>query len=207
VKIIRLILLTLLATTAFEWAAAQVMIEDTSTNAPFFKASKFNSKGYVGFEAQATQILKNKAAMVLGLSLNWVINHKYVVSGKYQLLTSRVDVKEKVAPSSGGKIYLTHHFAGLAFSYILFHDKKFSFQPELAAGWSSAKFEHPTGTKYRHDFGAIIPAMYGVYNASKIFRVGIGLNYRAVFGTSFSGLKASDLNGITGVVFIRLGTF
>lgn len=197
----------LLTATTFQLATAQVMEEDTTTNAPFFKASKFNSKGYVGFEMQATQILKNKAAMVMGLSLNWVINHKYVVSGKYQLLTSRVDVKDRVAPSSGGKIYLTHHFAGLAFSYILFFDKRFSFQPELAAGWSAAKFENPTNTKYRHDYGAIIPAVYGIYNASKIFRVGVGLNYRAVFGTNFQGLKASDLNGITGVVFIRLGTF
>lgn len=188
-------------------AAAQVMVEDTTTNQPFFKASQFKSAGFVGFEMQPTQILKNKAAMVLGFNLNWVVNHKFVVSAKYHTLSSRVDVRKTVAETGTGTAYLTHHFAGLSFGYILFHDKKFSLQPELTAGWCSAKFEYPTDIKNRQDYSAIIPAVYGIYNAHKNFRVGAGLNYRMVVGKEAYNLGFAELSGISGVVFIRVGTF
>ncbi len=188
------------------FAEAQVIKEDTTTNAPFFAAKKFDSKCYVGFEGTATQILKTKAAMNLGLSLNWVINHKYVVSAKYQVLTTPVNIQSKVAESSADTIRLTQHFAGLAFSYLLFHNKKFSFQPELAVGWGAVKYSHQSKT-YRKDHAVILPAVYGVYNATKHFRFGIGLNYRLVAGGSLNGLKDADLSGVGGVVFIRVGTF
>jgi hypothetical protein len=185
-------------------AGAQVIKEDTTTNAPFFAAKKFDSKCYVGFEGAATQILKKKAAMTLGLSLNWVINHKYVVSAKYHVLTTPVNIRAQVAPDRHDTILLRHQFAGLGFSYILFHNKKFSLQPELSAGWGMIKYEYNGGTWKRH-FGVIIPAIYGVYNCTKHFRFGIGLNYRFTAGATL--LKDADMSGIGGLVFIRVGTF
>ncbi len=185
-------------------AQAQVIKEDTTTSAPFFAAKKFDSKCYVGFEGTATQILKTKAAMNLGMSLNWVVNHKYVVSAKYYILTTPVNVQPKVAIDRTDTILLKHQSAGLAFSYILFHNKKFSFQPELYAGWGMLKYEYGGGTWVRH-FGVIIPAVYGTYNATKHFRFGVGLNYRIAAGANL--LSTADMSGVGGVVFIRVGTF
>lgn len=186
---------------------AQVMTEDTSTHEAFFAAKKFDSKCYVGFEGTATQILKTKAAMNLGLSLNWVINHKFVVSAKYQVLTTPVNIQTIVAPDhNSDTIRPTQHFAGLAFSYVLFAAKKFSLQPELAVGWGAVKYTLQTKT-YHKDYAVILPAVYGVYNASKHFRFGLGLNYRLTAGGALNGLKDSHLSGVGGMVFIRVGTF
>lgn len=186
------------------FANAQVIKEDTTTNAPLFAAKKFNSKCYVGFEGTATQILKTKAAMNLGLSLNWVINHKYVVSAKYYILTTPLDVRARVAPDRTDSVPLRHQSAGLAFSYILLNNKKFSLQPELYAGWAVLKYQYGGGTWQRH-FGVIIPAIYGTYNATKYFRFGVGLNYRIAAGPTL--LSTADMSGVGGVVFIRVGTF
>lgn len=194
----------LLLLTATYLASAQVIKEDTTTNAPFFAAKKFDSKFNVGFEAIPTQILKTKAAMNLGFNLNWVVNHKYVVSAKYYVLTTPVNVRPLVEPNRTDTINLTHHSAGLAFSYILFHNKKFSFQPELYAGWGFLKYGYSGGNYYRH-FGVIVPAVYGVYNAHKNVRLGIGLNYRLTAGAIL--IKDSQLSGVGGVVFLRVGTF
>lgn len=186
-------------------ASAQLMREDTTTNEPFFAAKKFDSKFYAGFEAIPTQILKTKGAMNLGLNLNWVVNHKYVVSAKYMVLTTPVNVQSRVVPdSTGDTIKLQFHSAGLAFSYILFSNKKFSFQPELYAGWAILKYDYNGGKYYRH-FGVIQPAVYGVYNATKNFRFGVGLNYRLALGPKL--LSTADMSGVGGVVFIRVGTF
>lgn len=188
-------------------AHCQRMEEDTSSKMPFFKATKFQSACNVGVEAQVTQILKNKVGMNVGFNLNWVINHKFVVSAKYQLLTTRHNVIDK-APitTTDTTVYPVHHMAGLAFSYILFSNKKFSFQPELTIGWAGVKIGPDKDTR-RHDYAVIIPAVYGLYNATKLFRVGIGLSYKAVIGSNFYGLKASDFSGVAGVVVFRVGTF
>lgn len=198
--------LLLVAVFACFFAQAQLMEEDTARNEPFFKAKKFDSKCFVGFEASAGQYLKKKAGMNLGFSLNWVINHKFVVSAKYHTLTTPLNVRYLVAPDRTDSISLNHHFAGLGFSYILFDSKKFSFQPELSGGWASVKFKRGNGT-FRKDFGLIIPAVYGTYNASKHFRFGIGLNYRLAIAAAYEGLSSADISGVSGVVFIRIGTF
>lgn len=202
-KLLRYALL-LLTACSYSLADAQLIKEDTTTNEPFFKAVKFDSKCFVGFEAIPTQILKKKVAMNLGMNINWVINHKYVVSGRYTMLTTPVNIQKQVFPDLSDTINLKYHSAGLGFSYILFHDKKFSFQPELSGGWAYIKYEVNGGTRFRH-FGVITPAVYGIYNASKYFRFGVGLNYRATIKATL--LKDSDLSGIGGVVFIRVGTF
>ncbi len=191
----------------YHFAGAQVITEDTTTNQPFFAAKKFDSKCYLGFEGTATQILKKKAGMTLGLSLNWVINHKFVVSAKYYGLTTPLNIKSKVLPDNiPDTINLTHHFAGVGFSYILFDKRKFSLQPELTVGWAVAKFKYQNRT-YRRHLAEIIPALYGVFNVSKYFRFGLGLNYRAVVGKKINNLTGADLSGVGGVLFVRVGTF
>ena len=187
--------------------SAQLMEEDTITHQPFFKAKKFNSKCYVGLEAIATQMLKTKVGMNTGISLNWVINHKYVVSAKYYALSSPLNIEPTVLPDQPTiNINLQHQFAGLGFSYLVCNNKLFSFQPEISGGWGNINYTYLAKT-YRKNFGEIIPAVYGVYNATKYFRLGAGLNYRATIGASLNGLKDSQISGISGVVFIRVGTF
>lgn len=187
---------------------AQLMEEDTSTASPFFAAKKFSSRCYAGAEAIGGQLLKNKGAMLTGLSLNWVLNHKYVVSAKYHVLSSRQNIAYITNPDNvNAEHYLVHHFAGAAFGYILFHHKPVSFHPELAVGWASAKYENAAQKTFRNDYAMLIPALQGVWNATKIFRVGVGVNYRVAFGKEFQNFKSSQLNGVSGVVFLRLGTF
>ena len=84
-------------------AQAQVIVEDTVRQGAFFASKKFTSNCYVGFEAQPGQILTNKAAMLVGFNLNWVVNHQYVVSAKYHTLTTQNDVRELVEPGSLNK--------------------------------------------------------------------------------------------------------
>jgi hypothetical protein len=187
-------------------ASAQIMDEDTSTNQPFFKASKFNSKCYVGLDASAVQILKTKAAGNFGANLNWVINHKFVVSAIYEELGSPTQIQKIVRPGETDTITLHHRYVGLGFSYIAFHKKLFSLQPGLSAGWGHIQYNF-NNENYHQNFAEIIPAVSATYNCSKYFRVGLGLNYRIAAGVNLNGLKSADISGIGGVVFIKVGTF
>jgi hypothetical protein len=186
--------------------SAQLMEEDTTTNEPFFKAHKFNSKCYIAAGGSLSQILKSGDAMYLGFSLNWVINHKFVVTAQYTGITSPINIQKIVSPDVPGYITLSHQFVGGGFSYIIFDNKRFSLQPELCAGWGNLKYVY-NNDAYRKDFVEIVPAVYAVYNATKFFRFGVGLNYRITAGASVNGLNDADMSGIGGLVFIRVGTF
>lgn len=181
------------------------MQEDTTTQAPFFSAAKFHSSGYAGFEAMGGQLLTSKGAMLTGLSLNWVVNKKYVVSAKYHVLGSRNNIDYIVGRAN--PVYLVHHYAGLGFGYILFHDKLFSFHPELTAGWAVAKYATSGDNFTRRDYAMLVPNLQAVWNATRFFRIGVGLNYRLAIGKELNGFRASQLSGASGVVFMRVGKF
>jgi hypothetical protein len=187
-------------------ASAQVLSEDSSKSEPFFKAHKFDSKCNAAFEIMPSQVLKSKAGAYFGTSLNWVINHKFVISATYNILTTPAHVQQIVAPDKPDTINLKHQFAGLGFSYIVFSNKIFSFQPELTAGWGGIQYTNNNIT-YSDNFAEIIPAVYGIYNVTKYFRVGIGLNYRIAAGASLHGINSADIGGVGGIVFMRVGTF
>lgn len=191
---------------SFGLASAQLFEEDTTSNEPFFKASKFHSSAYFQAAVHGGQILKNKGAGLVDFSLNWTINHKYVVSGQFFTIASRNNISSYVEPNAVNKV-LIHHFAGIGFSYIFFSDKKFSLQPGLSGGWCVAKYATGNDKFLKRYYAAVIPQVSGVFNATKHFRIGLGVNYRAVVGQKFFALKASDLSGIGGMVFFRVGTF
>jgi hypothetical protein len=179
--------------------------EDT-TQKPFFYSKKFVSTAYVQAGVAATHMV-GSAAATTHFSLHWVINHKYVVGANYHILSSRENITKLTYPDAKEQIYLTHNFAGLSFGYILFHDKKFSLQPELAAGWSNIRFTQFDTVTTKRNLAGIIPAVYGIWNATHIFRIGVGLNYRLIVGEPFKELKTQNLSGVGGMVFLRFGKF
>ena len=188
-------------------ASAQILREDTSTHQPFFKASKFNSKCYVGLGASVVQVFKTQATGNFGIDLNWVINHKFVVSAIYNGNANQLQVQKIVQPADPLiTTYLKQQYVGLGFSYILFDQKLFSFQPGLSAGWGRIAYAYNNIT-YRKDFAQILPEVSATYNCTKIFRVGLGLNYRIAAGAAFNGIKNADMCGVGGIIFIKVGTF
>jgi len=206
IDVVKYIVILLLAFAGIG-ASAQIMDEDTTTNQPFFKATKFNSKCYVGLDGSAVQILKIKAGGYFGANLNWVINHKFVVSAVYEELGSPTQIQKIVTPQeSNDTIRLVHRYVGLGFSYIVFYNKLFSLQPGLSAGMGHIQYNY-NNENYHQNFAEILPSVSATYNCTKYFRVGLGLNYRIAAAVNLNGLKSGDISGVGGVVFIKVGTF
>lgn len=183
-----------------------ISFAQNDTIEPFFKAKKFESSGYVQAGVAATQMF-GKAAATSYFSLHWVVNRKFVVGANYHLLSSGNNIAPLLYPDDKNAITAVHHFAGLSFAYIFFHDKKFSLQPELAAGWANIKYTRFDTVTTKKNYVGIIPAVYATWNATHILQVGIGLNYRLIAGDRYKDLTTKNLSGVGGLVFIRLGKF
>lgn len=188
-------------------AVAQVIEYDTTSREPFFKARHFNSSAHATFEGGVSHMFSNKVVMITGAGLSWVVNKKYVTTARFHTLTSQVDIQPIATPHVEKPLYLQHYYAGLSFGYIFFADKIATLQPEIGAGWACARFEYPEKLFQRQDYAAILPGALTTFNLSRFVRLGLGVHYRAVFGSKFFDLKSHQLNGVNGSVFLKVGTF
>jgi hypothetical protein len=65
--------------------------QQDSVQKPFFYAKKFHSAFFVQFEGQGAYVF-NKVSMISGVGVNWVINYKYYIGVRYNLLSTPVNV-------------------------------------------------------------------------------------------------------------------
>lgn len=181
--------------------------QDT-THVPFFKADCFESDAYFEFQAVVSQYAKSAAGFT-GFGLHWVVNHKFVVGAQGFLLASgeSLDKFYTIADTVSDPPLSKFYSAGLSFGYVLFPQKKFSFHPELYAGWGMFKYQPEGAPELSRHLGVLWPKVQGTWNAHKHFRLGVGLGYRAVVGKNIDLLKSTQLGGVTGQVFLRVGTF
>jgi hypothetical protein len=170
------------------------------------KIKKIQITGYLQAGIAATQMF-GSAAATSHFSLHGVINNKYVLGLNYHLLSSVNDINKLTYPDSPENIFAIHQFAGAGFGYIFFHEKKFSLHPEMAAGWANIQYTRFDTVTVKRNYGAVMPAIYGTWNAGKIVRLGIGIHYRVLIGERFKDLTVNNLSGVAGLFFIRLGNF
>lgn len=187
--------------------------QQDSVQKPFFYAKKFHSAFFVQFEGQGAYVF-NKVSMISGIGVNWVINYKYYIGVRYNLLSTPVNVV-KLLPliDKSGKVGASHQSASLNFGYIAFAKKRFSVNPELSVGWADCKFIQPAdglgnpSVEKHFNYGIVIPSVNAIWNAHKNIRLGAGVGARAVFGQDYYRLKTYRVSGVFGGVFIRVGTF
>jgi len=188
-------------------SSADLRSQDTA-HVPFFAAGCFESDGYAEFQAVISQLGKSPAGFT-GMGVYWVVNHRFVsgLSGFMLASSEGIDqyypVNDTVSDPPSSRIWS----AGLSFGYQFFHDKKFSLQPDLYAGWGWFRFTPYGGNELSRHFGVLWPRVNATWNAHKNFRLGLGIGYRAAVGQGIGAVKSTDLGGVTGQIFIRIGTF
>lgn len=188
--------------------------QQDSVQKPFFYAKKFHSACFVQFEGQGAYVF-NKVSMISGIGVNWVINYKYYIGVRYNILSTPVNIL-KLLPhiDTANRTYVSHQSASLNFGYIGFAKKRFSVNPEISVGWANAKFSQPADVPLKTpkvdkniNYAIVIPSLNAIWNAHKNIRVGAGLGVRAVFGENYYRLKSYRVGGVFGGVFLRVGTF
>ena len=196
-------LLTSCIVLLFSWSSSigqQVDLAKTdSTLMPLNKHRYF-----LQADMQISQTLKS-AAMYTKFSACWLFPKQYYIGFLYQKLTSEEAINKFVPNTSTDEIILEHQNAGIKAGYILFANKRISFNPEASINWAMCKYQYPIGAIYRYNFITIEPSVNLLFNLHKNLAAGLGLSYRINVGLHLNGLSDRDLNGITGRLFISYG--
>jgi hypothetical protein len=191
------------ASNLFAQADSSIVLKDSTK---FAKTSFF-----VQFEGQGAYIFK-QAAMVSSASLNLLIKGKFYLGAKYNIASTPIRTEVHNFPGTIDPIDPTsrvyYQSATLHFGYIVFHDKKFSFNPELGLGWGEVrKPADANGAAAKLNHGVALPALNALWNAHKNFRLGITAGGRVAYGQNFENLQSFQASGFYGGVFFRIGRF
>jgi hypothetical protein len=173
---------------------------------PFFKAKRFESGFFVQADLRLTQIMHTNTGMITAFSGCWTVNRKYYLGAQYERATTGIDVHSLLERNPNVSVNLEYMTAGLKFGYILFPDKIVSFNPDLSLNWAQAKYAYPAANIYHWNFFMMEPSVNMSINPLPYFSVGAGLAYRLNLGLNLNGIHSSDLNGLNGLVFVRVGT-
>ena len=157
-------------------------------------------------DLRVTQIMKSNTGMIAAFSGCWTVNRKYYLGAQYEKVTTSIDIQSLLEKNPHVAVNLNYIMAGLKFGYILFPDKIVSFNPDLSMNWAQAKYAYPAANIYHWNFFMMEPSVNMSINPVPYFSVGAGLAYRLNLGLNLNGVHSSDLNGLNGLVFIRVGT-
>jgi len=175
---------------------------DTLKRKPLHHAFFIQPEGYGAY-------VFDRASMISGAGINWLINHKIYIGVRYNILSTPVNVV-KLLPliDKSGNVGASSQSASLNIGYIAYWNKRFSFNPEISVGWADAKFTDPSVNQRKVlNYAIVIPSLNGVWNAHKNFRVGASIGARAVFGENYYRIKSYRVGGIFGGIFLRVGKF
>lgn len=181
-----------------------------------FYAKKIQSNAFVELGSNITQSYE-KAGMDFNIAVNWLVSHKYYVGAAYSQLASKesfMSLKNSPNEITFDETKVKYQTLGLRFGYIFFPKQKIiSLSPDLTIGWAGVRLNTDTVT-HKMNGAYISPAIKGVFNVSKYFRIGVSLNYNIFavkeFETNdryFIKFQAKDLNGVGGGIFFRIGSF
>jgi hypothetical protein len=172
---------------------------------------KSTANFFVQFEGEGAYIFK-QAAMISGASINLLLNKKFYVGAKYSIASTPIrtavyNFDETIDPlNPNSRVY--YQSATINFGYILFHDKKISFNPELGLGWGEIrKPADSNGGIVKLNHGVALPSLNALWNAHKNFRLGVTAGGRIAYGQNFQLLQSFHASGFYGGVFFRIGRF
>jgi len=166
----------------------------------------FHSGGYGGPVWKAG-LLNGKVGMFSGGRGAWIINRRFAIGGgTYDLIT---DVESDEASSNGEPLHIDLEYGGLEMEYIHHSEKllHWTIHTMLGGGTVSLLEHHPSRTVETDNIFVVEPSLNMDINASSWFRIGLGASYPMAMGLDLGGITNSDINGPSGLIILKFGSF
>lgn len=166
--------------------------------------------------------INGETGIFAGLKGGWIINHRFVLGGKWYMLVNPVDIKGLQ------NIVLGFLGGGALFEYIIASNKLLHFSIESMIGLGGvyndvkdyAKYHDPID--YTGDACFVLePGINIILNVTKNVRIGAGATYRYVHGIDYDAgatsryvnrvdyetISDSDLSGVSAQIVLEFGVF
>jgi len=166
---------------------------------------EIHSGGYGAPVWKITQ-MNGKTAYLSGGRGAWLINHKFGIgAGGYGTITDAKSSYEL----NGRPLYIQLEYGGLELEYIHQSDKVLHWTVIAFFGNGTVKLRHhsPDREVQEDRIYVLEPSINADINVAKWFRIGFGASYRYALGLDLAPLAQTDINGLSGLVILKFGSF
>ena len=156
--------------------------------------------------------LNGDTRVLTGVRGGWIINRSFVIGlGGYGMMSG--------FNMHGHRTFNNHDhghklgYGGLEIEYINNSDKLIHYSLYALIGSGGARFDDmhvDEDLDHAHNTDTIFvfePALNGIVNINKWFRLGAGVSYRMISGVDTYNKDSSDIGGFYGIVTFKFGKF
>jgi len=169
---------------------------------------------YLGYDIGFGSIDQNEMVETGG-RLAWIIDHSFAIGlfGSGFFSASEFD---KAIDGHSSDIMLGGGYGGVMFEPILFPKQPVHLSFPMMVGVGGAGYDNYSYNNHTFDYWAgsdadafmvFKPGVELEFNILKFFRLGLGAQYRYVYGLNLDGFGKNDLNGFSGNVAFKFGKF
>jgi hypothetical protein len=166
----------------------------------------FSSGGYGGPVIKTGFFGRNQAILSGGRGA-WVINHRLAIGGGgYSMFTDLATGQN----SDGDKpLFIDMNYGGFELEYIFNHESLAHFTVHTMFGGGTIRLiEHnPNVTIDTDKIYMIEPSINMDVNVNSWIRIGFGVSYRYSMGLDILQVSSSALNGFSGLISFKFGSF
>lgn len=152
--------------------------------------------------------IDGRFGLLVGGRGGWIINRSVVIGGGGYGLTN-VGNFEHVTNGAGDPGGLQMGYGGLELGYVHRPEELVHLSLGLLVGAGGVVWnpDSPSGNRVDDAFFIAEPELDVVLNATRVFRVALGVSYRLTQDVELLDLRDSDLSGIAGIVSLKFGSF
>jgi hypothetical protein len=137
----------------------------------------------------------------------WIINHKLALGGgSYSMVT---DLKTSEISNNEKPLYMDLSYGGFEMDYIFNYNKLVHLTLHSMFGGGTLRLlEHnPTLTINNDKIFMFEPSLNVDVNINSWVRIGFGASYRYSMGLDIAEISYSDINGFSGLITLKFGSF
>ena len=166
---------------------------------------EIQSGGYGGPVWKLTPINGTSTSLTGGRGA-WLINHKFGIGGGGYGTVS--DVKSEFTLDDR-PLYIELDYGGLELEYIHDSDKllHWTLHTLLSTGTVKLRQHSPDREVQSDKIYLLEPSLNADLNIAKWFRIGFGVSYRYVIDLDLAPLSQSDLRSLSGLIYLKFGSF
>jgi len=166
----------------------------------------FTSGGYGGPVSKVGLVHGNPVLFSGGRGA-WIINHKLALGGgSYSMVT---DLKTSEISNNEKPLFMDLNYGGFEMEYIFNYEKLVHLTVHSMFGGGTLRLlEHnPTMTINNDKIFMVEPSLNIDVNINSWVRIGVGASYRYSIGLDIAGMSSSDINGFSGLITFKFGSF
>lgn len=175
---------------------------------PLSPAQTCDNGAFAAPVLKLTKIAGN-TGLIVGGRAGWIINKRFVIGAGYYTLANEVNSNYVVLPDNKN-LLIDLNYGGLEFEYLILYESTYNLSLSMLFGSGGLSFHLKDENKKFSDRNLLVwaPQISFEVKFNEWLHADVGISYRLISSyTDVYNISRNDLQGITGILSLKLGGY